>query len=274
MKNNLKIYLCLLPVLVLASCGASKKVTYFQANENRQGKTVDLPSYRTENTVRFQPDDILGITVNVPGEHTVASDYNLPLVPAATSENSTETSVSQGVGRQAFLISKDGTIDFPVIGMIKVVGYTQGELEKYLKERLREKLIAPAIVTVRLLNFKIVVTGEVNRPGSFVVEKDQINILDALALAGDMTIYGKRDDVRVIRQRPNGGYTMISLDMSKESVISSPYYFLRQNDALYVPPIGSKAQSADVSPRMNVIFGVSSFVISLVTFVLMLTKVK
>ena len=271
---KIKLGFSLFLLIVLASCGSSKKVTYFQSNENRKGRTVDLSSYRTESTVRFQPDDILGITVNVPGEQTVANDYNLPLVPAATSENSNEESVSQGYGRQAFLINKDGTIDFPVIGAIKVTGYTQSELEKYMKDRLREKLIAPSVVTVRLLNFRITVTGEVGSPGTYTVPKDNINILEALALAGDMTIYGKRDDITLLRQKPNGGYTRVSLDISKESIISSQYFFLRQNDVIYVSPISSKTQSADVSPRLSVVFGVSSFVMSFITFILFLNTKK
>jgi len=274
MKLRVGIYsLFFLLLIVATSCISSKKVRYFQTHEKRQGVVVDnIPSYLLENTVRFQPDDILGITVNVPGESTVASDYNLPLVPAATSENSTEDVVTQGVGRQAFLISKDGTIDFPVLGEMKVAGYTQGELEKYIKERLKEKIIAQTVVTVRLLNFRITVTGEVNRPGTVVVSKDHINVLEALALAGDMTIYGRRDDIVLLRPKPDGNYQRVSLDISREDIISSPYYFLHQNDELYVMPTKAKAQSADTSPWLNLGMGISSFMMSLVTFVLMLTK--
>jgi len=272
MKIKFGIYSFLFLLLILTSCGASKQVPYFQSNNNKQGKIVDLPSYRIENTVRFRPDDILAITVNVPGEPTIAADYNLPLVPTATTENSTEDFVSTGTGRQAYLIGKDGTIDYPVIGRLKVAGYTQGELEEYMRERLTEALIDPPIVTVRLLNFKIIVTGEVNSPGEIKVEKDHINLLDALALAGDMTVYGKRDDIRLIRPKPDGGYTMYSLDISKEEIISSPYYFLQQNDEIYVMPVRAKSQNADISPMLNVTMGVTGFVISLVSFVLVLLK--
>jgi len=272
MKIKFGVYSVFFLLLVLTSCGASKKVPYFQSDNNKQGKIVDFPSYRIENTIRFRPDDILGITVNVPGEPIVASDYNLPLVPAATTENSTEDFVSTGIGRQAFLIGKDGTIDFPVIGRLKVAGYTQGELEDYLKERLSEKLIAPAIVTVRLLNFKIIANGEVGRPGEIKIDKDHINLLEALALAGDMTVFGKRDDIRLFRQKPDGGYTMYSLDISKEDIISSPYYFLQQNDVIYVMPVKAKSQTADVSPMLSVTMGVTGFVLSLVSFVLVLIK--
>jgi len=266
MKIKIVIYSFLFLLLVLSSCGASKKVTYFQSAVDRQGKIVDFPTYRIENTVRFRPDDILGITVNVPGEQAVAGDYNLPLVPAATSENSTEDFVSSAVGRQAFLIGKDGKIDFPVLGPLKVAGYTQGELEDFLKEKLDEKLKVLPIITVRMLNFKIYITGEVNSPGVIRIEKDHVNLLEALALAGDMTIFGKRDDIRLFRQKPDGGYTMYSLDISKEDIISSPYFFLQQNDQIYVLPVKAKTQSADISPMWGVSLGFTSFILSLVTF--------
>jgi len=271
MKIKLGIYsFCFLLIALLASCGASKKVTYIQSEVSRKGKVVDLPSHRKENFIRFQPDDILGITVNVPGEPAVAADYNLPLIPLGNTENSTDY-VSTGMGRQTFLIKKDSTIDFPVVGIIKVAGYTQDELENYIKERLTEKLKAPAIVTVRLLNFTITFAGEVNRPGPITVSKDHINLLEALALAGDLSINGKRDDIRVLRPTEDG-YKEISLNISKESVISSPYYYLHQNDYVYVPPISQRTQSADVSPRWSSSVGIYSFVVSVITFILMITK--
>ena len=256
-----------------ASCSSSKKMQYFQSRERRKGIVVpNIPSYLNKNFVRFQPDDVLAITVNVPGEQGIASDYNLPVIPAATSENTTEESISQGIGRQAFLISKEGTIDFPVLGVIKVAGYTQGELEKYIKERLRGILIAPSVVTVRLLNFTVTVTGEVGSPGTYTVSRDHINILEALALAGDMTVYGKRDDILLLRTKPDGNYERISLDISKENIISSPYFFLHQNDILYVTPTKAKSQTADTSPWLNIGMGITSFAISLVTFAIYLSK--
>jgi len=272
MKKVFRVYVWFFLLLVLASCGASKKVTYFQARVDRTGKVVDLPSYRNENIVRFRPDDILGISVNIPGEANIANDYNLPLVPTATSENSTEDNVNTGLGRQAFLIDKDGNIDFPVLGLIKATGYTQTEFQVVLKERLREKILAPTIITVRLLNFMITVSGEVNRPGILSYSGDNLNLYQALALAGDMTIQGKRNDITLLRQKPDGGYTRVSLDISKESIISNPYFFLQQHDEIYVAPISSRAQSADISPRLGIITGIGSFAMSLTTFILMLTK--
>jgi len=272
MKIKLGIYFFLPLVVAFTSCVSSKKATYIQT-ERDPAKIVNIPSYRLENVVRFQPDDILGITVNVPGEQSVAQDYNLPLVPSANTENTGEgSSVDTGMGRQAFLVKKDGTIDFPVLGFIKVAGYTQSEMEDLLKELLKEHLNAPTVVTVRLLNFKITITGEVNSPGKYSVDRDQINLLEALALASDMTIYGRRDNVTLLRQQPDGAYKRVTLDISKENVISSPYFFLRQNDMIYVAPLKAKSQNADISPMFNTVLGSTTFAMSLVTFILMMMK--
>jgi len=273
MKIKFGIYFLFILLLGLGSCTSSRNVTYFQTNESKRGEIVDLPSYRNKNTVRFRPDDILGITVNVPTEQSVASDYNLPPIPMLTQgSNVTTDYVAQGSTRPAYQIRKDGTIDFPVIGIIKVAGYTQEELENYLKQRLMQTLLEPPIVTVRLMNFTFTVLGEVSSPGKKVVERDNINLFEALAMAGDMTVFGVRDDITLLREKPDGGYQRINLDISREDIISSPYYFLQQNDALYIRPNNAKAQQADISPILNVVFSVSGFVMSLVTFVLMLTK--
>jgi len=262
MKIKIGIYSFFFVLLILATSCASRKVTYFQSNENRKGVVVDVPSYRAESVIRFQPDDVLGITVNVPGAPEIAADYTLPLVPVANSENSGGT-IDQGVGRQTFLIKKDGTIDFPVLGPLKVAGYTQGELEDYFKELLKVKLVDPPVITVRMLNFTITISGEVNAPGIKAITKDHVNLFEALAMAGDMTITGKRDDIQILRENPDGSYKRISVDMSREDIISNPYFFLHQNDEIYVLPTRVKSQSADVSARYGFILGVASLAFTL-----------
>jgi len=269
-KKGMKfgIYSSLLCAIVLSSCVSSKRVPYFQSNEKG---IVDIPSFRLESTIRFKPDDVLSITVNVPDEPAVAADYNLSLVPEANTENSGEI-ITGGAGRQTYLVKKDGTIDFPVIGTIYVVGYTQDEFESYLKERLKSHIKAPTVITVRMVNFNILVTGEVNSPGFVTSKKDHLNILEALALAGDMTIYGKRDKILLLRETLNGGYRKHYLDINREDLISSPYFFLQQNDAIVVSPVKAKTQSADISPMLSVAMGITTFSMSLVTFILMITR--
>jgi polysaccharide export outer membrane protein len=233
---------------------------------------VEIASYYNESTIRFQPDDILSITVNIPASsaQAVAYDYNLPLQPVATDGGDF---VNQGLGRQTYMVDKDGKIDFPVLGLIRVVGYTAAELQKYIKSLIYPKqLKEEPIVTVRLMNFRVTVTGEVNRPGQISVSKDHVNLLEALALAGDMTIYGRRDNIALHREMPDGSIRIVHLDISKSDIISSPYYYLRQNDAVYVMPNKARAQLTDVNPQVGTILSIGSFLVSLVSFVLLVTN--
>jgi polysaccharide export outer membrane protein len=231
------------------------------------GREVNIPSMFDENVIRFQPDDVLGITVNVLGEQAVASDFNLPLQPSANTDNSSE-SVSQGIGRQSFLVSKDGYIDFPNLGLINVVGFSQAELEQHFKLLLRDYLKVEPFVTVRLMNFKLTVLGEVGHPGQITVAKEHVNIFEALALAGDMTIYGRRDNVKITRKMPDGSMNIVTLDVNKAEIISDPYFYLHQNDIVYVVPTSARRQAAEVPPLLGVVASAGSFLMSLITFII------
>jgi len=261
---NILSFIILLGLTV--SCTSYKKVPYLQGADNKADE-VALLSYYKENIVRFKPDDVLGIAVNVIGEQSVAFDYNLPLQPAATMDNSTEDYVNEGVGRQTYMIDKEGFIDFPVLGRLQIAGYTQGELEKYLKQALRKYIKVDPIVTVRLLNFNIKVLGEVASPGEYPIGKDRINVLEALSLAGDMTVYGIREDVKVVRELPSGELQVFSLDVSDINIISSPNFYLQQNDMVYVTPNKAKARSADIGAQTTLIVSGVSVLIALAGFV-------
>jgi polysaccharide export outer membrane protein len=171
-------------------------------------------------------------------------------------------------------VEKEGKIDFPVLGQIKVSGYTSPELEQYLKGLIMNKYLkTPPVVTVRLLNFRVLVTGEVNRPGFVdMTNKDHLSLLEALAMAGDMTINGKRDDIQLLREMPDGTIKKVKLDISKIDIISNPYYYLHQNDIIYVTPNRAKAQAADSSPQLGTVLSIGSFLVSLVSFVLLLAR--
>jgi polysaccharide export outer membrane protein len=245
-------------------------VPYLQTKDQGR-KEVSIATYYKENTAHFQPDDIISITVNIVGAPAVAYDYNLPLLPAPIDASS--TAVNPITTRQTYLVNKEGYIDFPVLGSIRVSGYTPGELEEHLKKLMMSKhLKIDPVVTVRLLNFRLTVTGEVNRPGELTVSRDHISILEALANAGDMTISGKRDGILLLREMPDGTIKMVTLDISKADIISSPYYYLHQNDVIYVTPNKSKAYQADVNPQIGTVLGVASFLVSLVSFVMLVTQ--
>jgi polysaccharide export outer membrane protein len=252
------------------ACSSSRHVRYLQTTENK--KVIDLQSTAAKNTARFQADDVLAISINAKGKAAaLIADFNLPLQPSATTYEAGDA-IDQGVGRQTYLISKEGYIDFPVLGQVKVAGYTQKELEMYFKDLLKSYLKEDPIVTVRLMNFKISVIGEVNRPGEYTINRDRINVMEALALAGDMTIYGKRTNVKIIRIAADGKTQIATIDVSKADVIASPFFYLHQNDQVYVVPNNAKALSADVGAVSGLIFSSVSILLSVINTVLLVTS--
>ena len=259
-------YLFLITIVAFSvmSCTSYKKIQYLQTDE--KAGEIDLFTMAKGSTVRFQPDDVLAITFNVVGEQAIAYDYNLPLQPAAT--NPADLFLNTGTGRQTFLVNKEGEVDFPVLGVIKVEGYTQAELENHLKMILKKQLKVDPVVTVRLVNFRINVLGEVNRPGvQGITDKDRINILEALSLAGDMTLFGSRNNVVIFREMPSGELKKVRLDISKADVTLSPYFYLQQNDIVYVEPSKVRAQSADISPVLGTAISIGSFMFTIASFV-------
>jgi polysaccharide export outer membrane protein len=264
MRLNIKVIFLML-LLCAASCTSYKKVPYFQEDGN--SKEFETPSYSDKSAFRFQPDDIIAITINFVGNQKIALDYNLPIQPTTTSFEGEGDYIDQGVGRQTYLVTKTGEIDLPSLGKIKVIGYTQEELQDYIKALLNERVKIDPIITVRLMNFKIMVTGEVNRPGQYTINKKQIDLFEALTLAGDLTIFGKRDCVWIRRQMPNGTFKHVQLDISKANVTRSPYFYLRQNDIVYVEPNKTKTLQSDIS-LWGTIMNVASFLISVVTFII------
>lgn len=159
-------------------------------------------------------------------------------------------------------MNNQGEIVFPVLGTLKVGGMTTqetselivGKLERYLKER--------PIVTVRLVNYKISVIGEVSRPGVYTVNNEQVNVFEAVAMAGDLTIYGKRDNVRIIRT-VDGKQNLVTINLNDENIIYSPDFYLRQNDIVYVEPNKAKKQSANIGSSTNLLIAITSILISL-----------
>lgn len=272
MRRKSHFLLLILYLLFIFSCTSYKKIPYLQTERQNSGEVVKYTSLYTENIARFQPDDILGITVNTVEEKASASDFNLPLQPAAEVDVVGEGIVTQGYGRQTYLVNKNGEIDFPVLGTIKVQGYTKDELEKYLKKSLAKILKEEPIITIRLLNFKISVLGEVGHPGQFNVTKDNINILEALTMAGDMTIYGKRDNVQVMRKKSDGEISIAYLDVSRADVISSPYFYLKQDDVVYVQPNKTKAKSSAIGSQTSILISLGSMLLTLANLIVLFVK--
>lgn len=226
MRKKKSYYLFLFLILsgLISSCTAPKEVIYLQ----------DISDAKTEEIgkgyeVRVHEDDLLGITVNSK-EEELALPFNMPLVSYQIGGTYNQPRV---VG---YLVDKNGEIDFPILGKLKVKGLTRMEVTELVKRRLvEEELLKDPIVTVQFLNFKVSVIGEVARPGTFEISGDRITLLEALSLAGDLTIYGRRDRVAVIREE-NGKRTVLYHDLRSSDVFKSPCYYLQQNDIVYVEP--------------------------------------
>ena len=207
-------------------------------------------------------DDLLAIMVNS-RDPELALPFNMPMVSYQLGSN---TGGQQRV--LGYLVDTNGNIDFPILGEIHVEGLTRMQLTELIKNKLIEgDLIKDPIVTVQFLNFKISVMGEVGRPGSFTISGDRITLLEALSMAGDLTIYGRRDRVAVIREN-NGKRTILFHDLRSADIFDSPCYYLQQNDIVYVEPNKAKAGQSGINQNNTV--GVWVSVVSLLTTVAVL----
>lgn len=229
-------------MLLLDSCSATKEVVYFQ--DLRPGESeIALPE---QQTVTVQPEDKISIIVNS-RDPQLANLFNLPYVSKQLGSTSLSTSGSnQGVS--GYTVDAEGDIDFPVLGKIHVVGMKREEIAEHIKDELISKnLVKDPIVTVEFMNLCISVMGEVNSPGRFSIDRDRVTILDALSMAGDLTIYGNRQKVLVMRQEGDV-QRVYGIDLtSGEHVYSSPAYYLQQNDVVYVEPNSVKARQSTVN---------------------------
>lgn len=255
MKINSFIALCFC-LLMMASCTSYKNVPYLQNPEVVNDFQETLPMY----DAKIMPKDLLTITVNT-SDPEASAPYNLVVQTAMNVANSRST-YSQPTLQQ-YLVNNDGTIDFPVLGRLKVMGLTKSEAEDMIREKLMPHFEEVPIVTVRMSNYKIAVLGEVARPGSFVVNNEKVNIFEALAMAGDLTVWGVRDDVKLIREDATGKREIISLNLNNAEVVTCPYYYLQQNDILYVSPNKTKAKNSDVGQSTSLWFSATSILISI-----------
>ena len=250
-------YLVVRMAVFFTACTSTKNIIYLQ-------DVVPLKQQEIEQKyeVIIHGDDLLAIMVNS-RDPELALPFNMPMVSYQLGSN---TGGQQRV--LGYLVDTNGNIDFPILGEIHVEGLTRMQLTELIKNKLIEgDLIKDPIVTVQFLNFKISVMGEVGRPGSFTISGDRITLLEALSMAGDLTIYGRRDRVGVIREN-NGKRTILFHDLRSADIFNSPCYYLQQNDIVYVEP--NKAKSGQSSINQNNSIGVWVSVISLLTTIAVL----
>ena len=256
MKIKRLLLLLALPLL-LAGCTSYKSVPYLQNPEAVNSYEGALPLY----DAKIMPKDLLSITINT-SDPQAAAPFNLTVQTPLNAALANISSTSQP-SLQQYLVNNKGEIDFPVIGTLQVGGLTKDEAEDLIRERLKPYLKEEPIVTVRMANYKISVLGEVARPGSFTISNEKVNVLEALAMAGDMTIYGVRDDVKLIREDINGRREIINLNLNNAEIVTSPYYYLKQNDILYVTPNETKAKNSDIGNSTTLWFSATSILVSI-----------
>ena len=251
---------------LITGCGSSKNVAYFQNSDN-----VDLEMSRILYDARIMPKDVLSITVNTT-DPEAAAPFNLTVATAQSL--STRITATTQPSLQSYIVDNEGNIDFPLIGKIHLGGLTKNEAENLIYERIKPFMNAAEnpIVTVRMINYKISVLGEVSRPGMFTVANEKINILEALAQAGDLTIYGVRDRVKLIREDASGKKEIHVLNLNDANIINSPYYYLQQNDIVYVEPNKVKSQNSSVGSMTTLWFSASSILISLTSLLYNILK--
>lgn len=253
-------------LLSLAGCTSYKNVPYMQNPDVVNSYRDSLPLY----DAKIMPKDLLSITVNTT-DPEAAAPFNLtvqtPLNAALTNINTTTQP-----SLQQYLVNNEGQIDFPVIGRLTVGGLTKNQVEDLIRAKLMPYLKETPIVTVRMANYKISVMGEVNRPGIFTVSNEKVNVLEALAMAGDMTVYGVRDNVKLVREDATGKREIITLNLNDASLILSPYYYLRQNDIIYVSPNKTKARNSDIGSSTTILVSITSVLVSVASLLVNIIK--
>ena len=251
--------------LFLVSCGSYKNVPYFQNSDE-----VDFSKSQILYDARIMPKDVLTITVNTTNPDA-AMPFNLTI--PTLFNNQTRSTYSQSV-LQNYLVDNDGCIDYPVLGRLQVGGLTKSACEQLIHDKIVPYLNQREnpVVTVRMSNYKISVLGEVARPGMFNVSNEKINILEALAQAGDLTIYGVRDRVKLIREDARGKKEMHTLNLNDANLINSPYYYLQQNDIIVVEPNKVKSQNSSVGSMTTLWFSATSILISLTSLLYNILK--
>jgi len=257
-----KILLLFIPTIFLASaCRIPKDVIYLENVSKADETSAIIESYEAHQQyiTYIQPDDILAITVNNSAAPEAALQFNLPTVSFATPN---EQKITSTPSLQTYLVDREGNINFPVLGRVKLGGMSKPDAIKYLEEEIG-KIIANPIVTIQFMNYKIAVMGEVLEPGQFTLENERVSIFDALSLAKDMTINGKRTDVLVIRDN-NGTIETHRLDLTSAEVFQSPYYYLQQNDIVYVTPNKARQKNARYSQAEQMNITIISTVVSAV----------
>ena len=240
LKKLKAIIVLILLAVSLQSCVTSKEIIYFQDEALSQSNQVSLHS-----AIIYKPHDLLFISIG--GDKDAVAPFNLPAISYSISS----VAANGNLKMPTYLIDNNGNIEYPVLGTITLGGLTREQATMYLKNRISEYVKDP-IVNIRLINFTVTVLGEVNNPGTFTVEDERISLTEALGLAGDLTIHGKRENIFLIRET-DGKKQYTKIDLTSVNALNSPSYYLQQNDVLYIEPNKAKVRSASYNENNGII---------------------
>lgn len=244
--------LLIISVMLFSSCASKKNVVYLQPD------SVELKTLYELNAPKLQPGDILAISVTADDVRAT-----VPFNQISPYQGNSGTIQPANPFIPTYAIDANGEIDFPKVGKIKLAGKTRTEAMDALRYEVGKYIVDPGISMV-VRNFRVTVLGEVKTPGSYIIDNDRLTILEALGMAGDMTIYGERKNVLIIREQ-DGRKQEFRLDLTKRESMNSPAYYLTQNDVIYVEPNGARVQSSKYSQNTSIFISVASVIITVIS---------
>ncbi len=236
----------------LASCASRKDLVYFQPDSTELNATFEL------NAPKLQPGDILAISVTADDVRATQ-----PFNQVSTYQGVNGTVQNSNPFIPTYSIDVNGNIEFPKLGKLKLAGKTRTEAMEYLRVQVSKYIVDPGI-SMELRNFRVTVLGEVRSPGTYPINNDRITLLEAIGLAGDLTINGVRNNVLVIREQ-NGKKEEFRIDLTKREALNSSVYYLAQNDVVYVEPNGAKIQSSKYTQNTSIFVSIASVIITVIS---------
>ncbi|RCS27687.1 polysaccharide export protein [Polaribacter sp. WD7] len=244
-------------LITITSCVSNKKIAYLQNDTINQKKVSNI------YTTIFKPDDLLQITV-IADDIKAAIPFNLPTV-------SVNITAPDRIGQERqlipYLVDSKGNIDFPVLGSIKVAGKTREEVISLLKSKLSPRFLKNPTINIRITNFKVNIFGDVRRPGAYTIPNERVTILDALSLAGDLNISGRRDNILVTREEGDEKKEY-RIDLRSKNIYTSPVFYLQQNDNIYVEHNYARIQSASNNSNRSLFISITGLLITIVSLLI------
>ena len=265
MKKLLFILPVFMYVVTFTSCVMTKQVAYFQNMDS-----VDLSGIKSMPEIRIKPNDELVILISSLNPEA-ARPFNMTMTSTGGNTMSTNSAASKTM--YSYIVDKEGNINFPVVGKINILGLTRPQAEEKIAEVIKPYFAADEnpIVKVRYSGFKVTVIGEVSGSRVLTVDNERLSIIEALAQCGDLSVYGKRPNILLVRENAEVEKTTVRFNLNDANLFNSPYYYLQQNDIIYVEPHKARARSADVS-SYTFWTPIASVLISLATFTISITK--